>query len=803
MQETRRPYIVPITHDVPISLNGVSELDRKPPAGIGASGREKVGSDVVWGDFEVRFDRLLGRGGMGCVYLARQISLDRPVAVKVLETSGAPDVHLAEGFLQKFKVEIAALAKLNDPRIVSIIQAGENDGRCWFAMELLEGRTLEARVGDVELLRESEARRIGAELARALGAAWKAGIVHRDVKPANVFLLKDGGVKLADFGLARSPGLARTRLTDAGAFACTPAYASPEQIDGKATDHRSDIYSLGCVLYEMLTQRPPFVSESHLDALSKHLFQTPAPMRDLNPAISADFEEITARCLAKDPADRWEDYAELADALERPRPTPPPAPLRPEQPRRSRALSYAALTGLALFGWILTQVFGAEPAPEPQALVAPVELEPLQPPLPPATAVAPVPALAKPAPYRPTSEDLEGLERVLAKARATLAARSGYVFETPEVETGLTPWAAARAEAHADRVRRASTVFPPGPLFKPGEERTLMLRDGTSKRARILSETEAAVRLEGGLELQRAAIAPATFSAALDPRVRAAAGDAIGVLGDLAMLEETQAIGILDQAIEEALRFAEAGDPRALRNPRLVRAPRDPALEARWRMLEAERSAAEQLENGAIAALLLEKPRSRAAGRVSAAALQEFAGSLPAGAEHEVVGEIPWPTWEPDTLQAPGGSARFDGASMSYLLSARRSGEILWIKKAFEGAKKGYRVNFTFPEPGDGPTFALALSFSCWIEIGTRAASLKTATEQGPIKLIRSVDLGRRIEGGSVSVAPKDGLTLVWLEDRLLFSVPGSEWAHGAGMQIGVVGGSVRIGSIRVKDRTR
>jgi serine/threonine-protein kinase len=125
-----------------------------------------VGAVTIWGDFEVHLDKLLGRGGMGSVYRAWQKSLGRWVAVKVLDTAKSTDTLLVEGFLQKFKVEIAALAKLNDPRIVSIIQAGENEGRCWFAMELLEGRTLEARLGDSDLLNEAEARRLGGEVAR-------------------------------------------------------------------------------------------------------------------------------------------------------------------------------------------------------------------------------------------------------------------------------------------------------------------------------------------------------------------------------------------------------------------------------------------------------------------------------------------------------------------------------------------------------------------------------------------------------------------------------------------------------------
>ena len=241
------------------NLNEVPEFGKTRLAAGGGEDRVGPGDVAPWGDFDVHFDQLLGRGGMGSVHRALQRSLGRWVAVKVLDLSNAAaDPALREGFLEKFRVEIAALALLNNPRIVTILQAGENDGRLWFAMELIEGRTVEARLSQEGALPEAEARRIAAEVARALDAAARQGITHRDVKPANIFLLPDGSVKLGDFGLARVAELGPTRMTEANAVACTPAYASPEQADGGETDRRSDLYSLGCVLYEMVTERPPF-----------------------------------------------------------------------------------------------------------------------------------------------------------------------------------------------------------------------------------------------------------------------------------------------------------------------------------------------------------------------------------------------------------------------------------------------------------------------------------------------------------------------------------------------------------------
>jgi serine/threonine protein kinase len=785
-----------------------------------------VGAVTVWGDFEVHLDQLLGRGGMGSVYRAWQKSLGRWVAVKVLDTARNTDTVLAQGFLQKFKVEIAALAKLNDPRIVSIIQAGENEGRCWFAMEFLEGRTLEARLGDSDLLSETEARRIGAEIARALGSAWKAGIVHRDIKPGNIFLLKDGAVKIADFGLARSDALGRTRLTDAGAFACTPAYASPEQIEGRATDHRSDIYSLGCVLYEMVTQRPPFLSDSPLETFSKHKFHKPASIVALNPAVSEDYEGIVLHCLEKHPDDRWGDYDELIDALQRPMRTAPeskPASStqpRPAHSRRRRGLGVAALAGLAVFAWILTTVLRADVPPEVGRAADLRGPEPLVPPLPPkpqeVIAVAPPsPAvLEKPVAHRPSAEELAMLEKVLALSRGTLAARSAYDFASAEarmeeLERALqtTPWIRERAAAELERLRAAAKAFPPGPLFKAGVEATVLLRDGRSLRGRVVDESAAEVRLEVGdgrrVALPRSSITPSTFAAGREPMVRAAAGDAIGVLGDLG---EPHAAGVTDQAIEEALRAAGAGEFQPLRGlkiPKPRREALEPVLEARFRLLDEERAAVELKENGAIAELLLEKPLSRAAARTAAETLAAFLGSLPAGGDAELVGEIPWGTWEPDTAQAPGASARYDAANRAYVLMVRRAGEAVWLKKPFDGARKGYVVDFRFPAPGDAPSLAAAITFTRWIEISPGGAVVKAVDEGKPARTVKRMETGRRIEGGRLTVLPMEGLTGVWLDDRFLFALPAPEYAHEAGMQLGAVGGAVRIESIRVKDRSR
>lgn len=410
-------------------------------------------SIAAWGDFEVHFDGVLGRGGMGSVYRAWQRSVGRWVAVKVLNTTPSCDPELQQGILQKFQIEIQALARLNDPRIVTLLQAGENDGRLWFAMELIDGETVEKRLTDHGAFDEEEAARVGIEVARALDAALRQKIHHRDVKPANVFLLRDGSVKLGDFGLARSAELARTRLTDLDAVACTPEYASPEQADGRATDHRSDLYSLGCVLYEMVTERPPFSGESQMATLYKHASEAPPSPRLLNPRISPEFEAVVRRCLEKDPAERFQSYSEFIDAL-----LPPTEPMFPAAKPLEKSSGWvwpaAAAAGVTLFVIILFAVFTAEAGPpivEAQAAprVEPLLLPPPAPPPPKALPVEAKPTSPPPAPAplaAPRPEEAKRPDPLKLAAEALAAFRASLPVDTDAELIGEIPWGSWRPD---------------------------------------------------------------------------------------------------------------------------------------------------------------------------------------------------------------------------------------------------------------------------------------------------------------------------------------------------------------------
>jgi serine/threonine-protein kinase len=256
---------------------------------------------------------ILGRGGMGVVYHARHLKLDRPVALKML-LSGS---YAGPAEVERFRREAVAVARLHHPNIVQVHDVGEFEGRPFFTMELLEGGSLAAKLaGTPRPARESAT--LLTTLADAVGAAHGSGIVHRDLKPGNILLTADGTPKIADFGLARAidsePGLTLT-----GARVGTPSYMAPEQALGRrdAIGPAVDVYALGAVLYEVLTGRPPFRGETPAETERQVIAVTPAPPSRLNASVPRDLETICLKCLSKEPARRYASAAELADDLGR------------------------------------------------------------------------------------------------------------------------------------------------------------------------------------------------------------------------------------------------------------------------------------------------------------------------------------------------------------------------------------------------------------------------------------------------------------------------------------------------------
>ena len=263
--------------------------------------------------FSERYElnHLIARGGMAEVYRAHDRLLDRPVALKVL----FPELSVDRSFVERFRREAQAAANLSHPNIVPVFDWGEDTGTYFIVMEFIDGRPLSAILKTSGPLTADRTADIGAHVAAALGYAHKHGVIHRDVKPGNVLITDEGQVKVTDFGIARAINTEES-LTQTGAVMGTATYFSPEQAEGMGVDARSDIYSLGVVLFEMVTGRPPFLGDTPVAVASKHVRDHPPAPRELNPAIPPTFEAIILKAMAKNPEHRYATAEDLrADLL--------------------------------------------------------------------------------------------------------------------------------------------------------------------------------------------------------------------------------------------------------------------------------------------------------------------------------------------------------------------------------------------------------------------------------------------------------------------------------------------------------
>ena len=256
--------------------------------------------------------RRIARGGMAEVFLARDALLDRPVALKVL----FPEFSADPSFVARFRREAQSVANLSHPNIVSVYDWGEEASTYFIVMEYVEGRSLAQIIKDEGPLHPDRAADITADTASALGFAHRNGVVHRDVKPGNILINPTGTVKVADFGIARAVS-ASENLTQTGTVMGTATYFSPEQARGATVDPRSDVYSLGVVLYEMLTGSPPFSGDNPVSVAYMHVQETPEPPSARNRDVPATLESITLKAMAKDPADRYASAEDLRADLRR------------------------------------------------------------------------------------------------------------------------------------------------------------------------------------------------------------------------------------------------------------------------------------------------------------------------------------------------------------------------------------------------------------------------------------------------------------------------------------------------------
>ncbi len=258
----------------------------------------------------------VGGGGMGAVYRARDVALDRIVALKVL-----PEDFNKPVLVERFKREARAQARLSHPNVVPIYYIGEQDERHFFAMELVEGHSLDAILDEETVLKWPTAIEYMLDVCKALRQAHERGLIHRDLKPGNLLLTPEGLVKVADFGLARPIAKEDGALTQEGAFMGTPMYCSPEQARGQEVDHRTDMYALGATFFHLLSRRPVFSAPTAMALLLKHITEPAPRIEELGLDIPPGLAAIIARLLAKSPDDRFVDYDALIAALEAARPS--------------------------------------------------------------------------------------------------------------------------------------------------------------------------------------------------------------------------------------------------------------------------------------------------------------------------------------------------------------------------------------------------------------------------------------------------------------------------------------------------
>jgi serine/threonine-protein kinase len=454
----------------------------------------------------------LGEGGMGTVYKVRHTTLDRMFAMKVLRRDLAADPGLAARFLQ----EARATAAIRHPSVVAINDFGElDDGAPYFVMELLVGETLATRMRARGLLTPREAAGIARKLADALSAAHAAGVVHRDLKPENVFLVGASlgkaaadDIRIVDFGAAKVIGA--SKLTRPGVVFGTPYYMSPEQASGQSVDARADVYSLGVLLYEMITGGVPFEADTYMGVLTKHMFASPAKPSERTPSgvQLGELEAVVLRALEKEASARFPSMEEMAAALERavaarasesPRDESRSAPiaytgglstadkiqrsvtrqLEEEQRRKRRTVVIAAVSAAAtlvmcaLAVSVIDDSSGSKLASPREARVA----------VPPSAAVAPttLPPNAIPAPEPAITTAVAvatGAPSVTASASGAEPAASAVTVTTAPASTVPPPSAAAARTATArPRAAEGASPRPPTTPARPTSQPSLVKPD--------------------------------------------------------------------------------------------------------------------------------------------------------------------------------------------------------------------------------------------------------------------------------------------------------------------------------------
>src|SRR5687768_16876098 len=280
------------------------DVTLRPAGAVASTERFAIGSTIA---DRYRIDRFIAAGGMGEVYAARDLVLDGTVALKTLR----PELEGSTEAIERLRREIALARNVSNPHICRLHDVGQHDGRVFLSMELLEGRTLAELVGDKPLAID-DVERIAAQLIAGLGALHRASIIHRDFKTSNVIVVGDGArAVITDFGLARSMAAGDSRLTLESGLLGTPAYMAPEQVEARAATQASDIYSLGVVLFELLTGKLPFDEDTAMATATARLQKEPPKPSSLRADVPARWDAIVLRCLEREPSARFGSVDEI------------------------------------------------------------------------------------------------------------------------------------------------------------------------------------------------------------------------------------------------------------------------------------------------------------------------------------------------------------------------------------------------------------------------------------------------------------------------------------------------------------
>src|SRR5262245_1491616 len=312
--------------------------------------------------------RKLGQGGMGAVYLAHHPGLNRAVAIKVLPGDLASNPEFRERFFREARLA----ARLEHPNVVQVHDVGEEQGIHYISMQYIEGKSLDGILREKKKLALGEALAITKRVAVALAAAAKLGIVHRDIKPHNILVSKEGVVKVADFGLAKDEDANRS-ISEPGTIMGTPYYMSPEQAKGEKVDPRGDIYSLGATLYHMLTGKRMFDGGTPVSIVMKQISEEPVPLREVDPSIPEPVAAVVAKMLQKDPARRYASAEELIRALDEIKNPAATVKMGPQAgpPPRKAAMIALPIAGILIVGIVVGLILGRgsetrkDPAPIP------------------------------------------------------------------------------------------------------------------------------------------------------------------------------------------------------------------------------------------------------------------------------------------------------------------------------------------------------------------------------------------------------------------------------------------------------